>query len=276
MKNTFMLWLLRIIGGLAFLYSAVIGLAYLNQERMIFYPSQLEPKYNFQLSLPFEEKFTETGHEVIHSLLVKSPSPKGLIVYFHGNGGDMSQWSGTAQELALRFHWNVWMVDYPGYGKSTGHIYSQDQLLNSAQKVFDHAKSEFPNDKVVIFGRSIGSGIAVKVASENIVEGLILETPYLSIAQLTQGMYPWIPLFALKYPLTSDKWIQDVKAPIISLHGDEDDIIPFEHGKKLATLSPLATFVHIPEGRHNNLNVYDLYWNSLEEFLNKIVGPIAQ
>lgn len=276
MNKTFMLVVLKIVGGLAFFYVAVIALAYLNQERMIFYPSQLEPKYKFQLGLPFEEKYTTTETEVIHSLLVVAPKSKGLIVYYHGNGGDMSQWSGTAQEIALRLGWSVWMVDYPGYGKSTGTIHSQEQLLNSAQKVFEQAKLEFAQAKIVVFGRSIGSGVGVKIASENEVQGLILETPYLSVAQLTQGMYPWIPLFALKYPLTSDKWIQEVKAPIISIHGDEDDIIPFEHGKKLATLSPLATFVHIPEGRHNNLAVFDQYWNSLEEFLNKIVGTVAQ
>lgn len=276
MNKTFMLGLLKIVVGLGLFYVAVIVLAYLNQERMIFYPSRLEPKYKFQLSLPFEEKYTTTETEVIHSLLVVAPKSKGLIVYYHGNGGDMSQWAGTAQEIALRLGWSVWMVDYPGYGKSTGTIHSQQQLLNGAQKVFEQAKSEFAHEKIVVFGRSIGSGVGVKIASDNDVQGLILETPYLSVAQLTQGMYPWIPLFALKYPLTSDKWIQSVKAPIISIHGDEDDIIPFEHGKKLATLSPLATFVQIPDGRHNNLVVYDLYWNSLENFLNKIVGTVAQ
>lgn len=264
--------LLRIFGLIAFIYVAVIGIAYSTQERMIFYPSTLEPKYKFQLSLPFEEKYTDTGNEIVHSLLVKTSSPKGVVLYFHGNGGDMSQWAGVAQEIALRFSWDVWMVDYPGYGKSTGTIDSQERLLNAARKVYAQLRAEFPQQKTAIFGRSIGSGIAVKIAAENAVNGLILETPYLSVSHLTQGMYPWIPLFALKYPLTSLDWIREVKAPVITLHGDQDDIIPFEHGEKLATLPERSTFIRIPDGRHNNLSVYDLYWNSLEEFFRRIAG----
>lgn len=266
MNKTFMLWFLRIARVLILAYIGVIALAYAQQERMIFYPTTLEPKHKFQLSLPYEEKFTETGHEIMHGLLIKAPQSKGLIVYYHGNGGDMSQWASVGQEIALRVNWDVWMVDYPGYGKSTGSIESQEQLLNSARKVLEHAKLEYPQEKIAIFGRSIGSGIAVKLASEFSVQGLILETPYLSIARLTQGMYPWIPLFALKYPLMSEEWIQNVKAPILILHGDQDDIIPFEHGKKLAALSPHSTFIQIPDGRHNNLSVYDLYWSSIEIF----------
>jgi pimeloyl-ACP methyl ester carboxylesterase len=272
MNQTFILWFLRIAGLLVFLYVAVVGIAYFTQERMIFYPTTLEPKYKFQLSLPYEEKFTDTGHEIMHGLLVKVPQSKGLILYFHGNGGDMSQWAGVAQEIALRVHWDVWMVDYPGYGKSTGTIESQEQLLNSARKVFAHAKAEFPQSKIAVFGRSIGSGIAVKIAGENSVQGLVLETPYLSIEKLTHGMYPWIPLFALKYPLTSDEWIQQVKAPVLLFHGDQDDIIPFEHGQKLATLVDHAMFIRIPDGRHNNLSVYDLYWSSLENFFRTLAG----
>lgn len=272
MNKTFMRTVLRIIGLLAFGYVAVIGIAYMTQERMIFYPSTLEPKYKFQLSLPFEEKYTDTGNEVIHSLLVKASSPKGLVLYFHGNGGDMSQWAGIAQEIALRMNWDVWMVDYPGYGKSTGVIDSQERLLNAARKVFAQIKTEFPQQKIAIFGRSIGSGIAVKLASEFPVQGLVLETPYLSVTKLTHSMYPWIPLFALKYPLTSEEWITQVKAPVITLHGTQDDIIPFQHGEKLATLPEHSTFIRIPEGRHNNLSVYDLYWNSLEQFFKQIAG----
>ena len=267
-----MLWLLGVSGLFVFIYVAIIGIAYVNQERMIFYPTALEPKHKFLLSLPYEEKFTETGHEIMHGLLVKAPNSKGLIVYYHGNGGDMSQWAGVAQEIALRVQWDVWMVDYPGYGKSTGQIESQEQLLNSARKVFAQAKLEYPQEKIAIFGRSIGSGIAVKLAAENSVQGLILETPYLSIARLTQGMYPWIPLFALKYSLMSEEWIAKVQAPILILHGDQDDIIPFEHGKKLAALSSRSTFIQIPEGRHNNLSVYDLYWSSLEIFFRGLAG----
>jgi pimeloyl-ACP methyl ester carboxylesterase len=251
---------------------AVIALAYLSQERMMFYPTTLEPKYKFQLSLPAEEKFTDTGNEVVHSLLVKAPQPKGLVLFFHGNAGNLREWASVAQELAMRVHWDVWMVDYPGYGKSTGSIQSQEQLLNSVRRVYAQAKTEFPKQKIVLFGRSIGSGIAVKIAAENSVQGLVLETPYLSISRLTHNMYPWIPLFALKYPLPSEEWILQVKAPILALHGDQDEIIPFEHGSKLSSLSPHATFVRIPEGRHNNLAIFDLYWSSIEAFFKGLAG----
>jgi pimeloyl-ACP methyl ester carboxylesterase len=272
MNKTFMHWILRLAGLSVFIYVAVVSIVYLRQEQMIFYPTTLEPKYKFQLSLPFEEKYTDTGYEITHGLLIKAPHAKGLVLYFHGNAGDMSQWAGVAQEIALRLHWNVWMVDYPGYGKSTGVIDSQERLLNSARKIFTQAKQEFPQAKIAIYGRSIGSGVAVKIAAENVVQGLVLETPYLSITRLTHSIYPWIPLFALKYPMTSEEWIREVKSPILTMHGDQDDIIPFEHGQTLSTLSEHSTFVRIPEGRHNNLSVYDLYWISLQNFFTVLAG----
>lgn len=272
MNKTFNHWIFKVIGGLILSYAVVIGLAYLTQERMMFYPTTLEPKYKFELSLQSEEKFTDTGSEVVHSLLVKAPQSKGLVLFFHGNAGNLKEWASVAQELALRVGWDVWIVDYPGYGKSTGSISSQEQLLNSVRRVYAQAKTEFPQQKIVFFGRSIGSGVAVKMAAENLVQGLVLETPYLSISRMTQNMYPWIPLFALKYPMPSEEWIQQVQSPILVLHGDQDEIIPFEHGSKLSTLTTHATFVRIPEGRHNNLSIFDLYWSSLEDFFKRLAG----
>ena len=272
MNKTFKVWFLRPLCLLVVSYVAVIAIAYFSQERMIFYPTALEPKYKFQLSLSSEENFTDTGNEIVHSLLVQAPHSKGLVLYFHGNAGNIREWSSVAQEIALRVHWDVWIMDYPGYGKSTGTIHSQEQLLNSARQVFDQAKTEFPNKRIVVFGRSIGSGIAVKIAAEKPVQGLVLETAYLSISRLTQNMYPWIPLFALKYPLSSEEWILQVKAPVLALHGDQDEIIPFEHGEQLSALAAQATFVRIPDGRHNNLSIFDLYWISLEKFFDDLAG----
>src|SRR6185312_15415635 len=94
------------------------------QEHLIFFPGKLPADYQFHFQNPFEEKILEVDGLKIDTLLFTTPSPHGTIVYFHGNAGDLSSWGEVGQELTKRTGFNTWVVDYPGYGKSEGHISS--------------------------------------------------------------------------------------------------------------------------------------------------------
>ena len=254
---------LRII--LVFYTIAGLGL-YFFQERLIFHPEPLSAGFRFEVKAPYEERSFEAGGERISALLVHAPASRGVLLHFHGNAGNLDGWSEIAGTLATRLRRDVLMIDYPGFGKSTGAIRSEAQLHEIADAALALAKREAKGKPVAVIGRSIGTGFAVRLAALNSVDSLVLETPYYSLSRLARGQYPWAPLFLLRYPLSSFEWMPQVKAPVLVLHGDADELIPYADGKELASLNPAARFVTIPGGHHNDLRRYDLYWAELTRF----------
>lgn len=117
------------------LYILVLLLLFFAQARLIFMPSQLLENFNFQFLVPFEPKVLDVDGLKIHSLLFKAHDTKGLILYFHGNAGDLSGWGRVAEELVKRTSFDVWMVDYPGYGFSEGKVSSEEQLHRVAARM---------------------------------------------------------------------------------------------------------------------------------------------
>lgn len=268
--------------ALAF-YVIVIVALWFSQELLIFVPSTLAPDHKFDFKSQFQERTFEVNGEKINGLLFKSKTPRGVILYFHGNAGDLSSWGTTAEYLVNGTSWDVWMMDYPGYGKSSGKIRSEHQLTEIANAIYLDVVREYGSNKnIVIFGRSIGSGIATQLAAElasekasqpktkHPIAGLVLESPFLSLEKLALNRFSWVPTFVLRYPFRSDLAIAKVKAPILIFHGEKDEVIPFDHGKNLAALatqSALATFTPITSGRHNDLSTNAKYWQALLAFL---------
>ncbi|WP_158320233.1 alpha/beta hydrolase [Bdellovibrio bacteriovorus] len=267
MKNQGFSYLKRVVRVVAISYLGIVFLLYFFQERFIFFPKVLSADYKFQFAGDFQEKILTVGDTQVHSLLFKVPAPNGMILYFHGNAGAMDSWGEVALELSQKSGYNVWMVDYPGFGKSTGSVRSQQQLLDVAQAFVNEARREGPEQRLFIYGRSVGSGIAVKTAAENKVDGLILETPYTSLFEMAKLRFSWFPQILLKYSMPSSQWIQNVNAPILIVHGDADQVIPAEMGYKLSQASNRSTYVLIPGGNHNNLSEYGAYWDAVLSIL---------
>ncbi len=250
---------------------AVVGLFYF-QEEFIFYPEKTEPSVKYSFSGTFEEKFLDVETEKIHSLLFHGKQTKGVILYFHGNAGNLESWGHTANELAERTGWSVWAVDYPGYGKSTGEINSESQLHAIAESLFLAAELELPGQKKLAYGRSIGTGLATRLATKFSLSGLLLETPYYNLPELAQEKVFFAPAkWILKYQFMNNLDIVKIGHPIWIVHGTNDELIPFENGKRLTDLMPNRIhFTAIPEGRHNNLSDFADYWTGLEIFLNTL------
>lgn len=258
--------ILRIAAGV---YVLVLAILLFAQERLIFFPSSLPSDFNFQLRHPVEEKLLEVDGIKIHSLLFQVEEAKGLMLYFHGNAGSMETWGEVAQQIAFETKMSVWIIDYPGFGKSEGRISSEDQLHKIAATFMEAAIAlEGKASQIVIYGRSIGSGIAVKLAAEYKPGALILESPYYSLENLAQEVYPWAPLFLLKYKFRSDLLLPRITCPVLVVHGEQDEVIPFLQGKKLAELATDKTFTAIPQGHHNDLSSFPEYWDSLKAFLS--------
>lgn len=245
--------------------------AFLFQTKLIFHPETLASNYKYSFKQPFEERWIESDQTRLNSLLFKNTNSKGLILFFHGNAGSLIDWGYVAAELSEKSNWDVWIIDYPGYGKSEGAISTESQLHSMAEHLWVAAQSEYKEKKIVIFGRSIGTGIAAKLAFAHQSSGLILESPYLSMSSLTHDKFPWLPTsLLLKFTFRSDEWIPEIKSPILMLHGKADPLIPFSQGQALASLRSGVEFVQIENGQHNDLSAFPEYWENLLGWLNKL------
>ena len=263
--------LLSLFSILVLVFLGLALVIHFHQTKLIFYPSPLAQGYKFDPQ--FEEIFLDVNGKKVHSLLLESKTKNspGVLLYFHGNAGSLEGWSEVMSEIVERTSWSVWAVDYPGYGKSEGSILSESSLHDSAEALWAKAEERFPkNAKRVIFGRSIGSGVALKLSTEKSADAVILETPYVNLSELARFVMPMVPLFLLRFRFPSDEWILKTKAPILVLHGTEDEVIPFAQGQRLAAMKPGSHFVAIDGGHHNDLAAYEEFWEALRQFLSEL------
>ena len=238
------------------------------QERLIFFPEVLPRDFKFTFGSRVEEAWLDFQGSKINTLLFKAKNSKGLILYFHGNAGSLESWGDVAQELSERSSWDVWILDYPGFGKSEGHISSEQQLHELAKSFWDKAKKRFPSSTVLIYGRSIGTGIAVQLSANAASNGMILESPYSSLEALAHAKFPWLPTSELlRYQLCSDQFISNIKAPVLILHGTQDEVIPVEQARTLAALLKNGSLIEVESGHHNDLGGFAKYWDSVLPWL---------
>ena len=245
-----------------------VGL-YFIQEKFIFMDESLPQDYQFEFITPFEEvRISAQDAASLHALHFKHESPKGLILYYHGNAQSLRRW-GKVVQYHYDLGYDVLVMDYRGYGKSTGKR-SQQNLLSDALIWYDHAAQSYADDQITVYGRSLGTGIASYVASQRTPLRLMLETPYHDFKALAQRYYPIFPVgWALRFNFKSYEYIQGVSCPIYIYHGTEDEVVPYSHGLKLyEEIQPgQAEMVTIPEGEHKNLVEFKEFRNAVEEVL---------
>lgn len=250
------------------LYLVVCGLLYFFQEKLIFFPQKLAKNYRFGFGQPFEEMtITTQDKSLLHGLLFKADSSKGLIFYLHGNGGALDSWgevAGTYTDL----NYDVFLLDYRGYGKSEGLIYSQKQFFDDVQIAYDSLKSRYAEDKIIVLGYSIGTGAATKLASANHPKLLILQAPYYSLTDLMRHSYPIIPPFILKYKFETNKYLPACKMPVVVFHGNRDEVIYYGSSLKLKTIFKKQDTLITLEGQgHNGMTDNFVYRAELKRIL---------
>ncbi len=259
----------RILFILLGLYVMITTSLYFLQERILFLPTVLAQDYEYHFNHPFEELFLKTDENtVINALHFKAENPKGVILYFHGNAGDLSRW-GTVAEYFVEKDYDVLIMDYRTYGKSTGKL-SEDALYHDAQFCYDYLKDRYAESEITIYGRSLGTGIATYLASKHQPKRLILETPYYSMVDVAKRRFPIIPVKQLLlYELPSFKFIKNVKCSITMFHGTNDKVIPIESAKKLFRSIPNKniTLNIIEGGSHNNLSNFEAYKKVMDKVL---------
>lgn len=250
------------------IYGGILLFAYLVQERFIFKPEKLPQDFEYKYDAPFEELFFDVAPGVcINGLHFYCPDPKGLILYFHGNSRSIKGWAKYAKDF-YRFGYDVVLVDYRGFGKSTGKRGEKDMLADM-QFVYEQLLKQCPEHHVLVYGRSMGSGFATKIAADNSPRYLILDAPYYSFIKVAERFIPFLPhKWWLRYKLRTDQWIRKVNCHTYIIHGTKDWLIPITQSEKLQAINPhKITLIRIHGGGHNNLPTYDEYHNFIRDIL---------
>lgn len=249
-------------------YVLLMLIAYFIQDKFIFKPEKLAADFKFKYDAPFRELFFDVEPGVrINGLHFFRPEPKGLILYFHGNTRSIKGWARYAKDF-YRYDYDVVLVDYRGFGKSTGKR-SEADMLSDMQFVYIKLKEQYNEQHIIVYGRSIGSGFAAKIASDNNPRYLILDAPYYSFKKVVERFLPMLPLrYVLRYHLRTDMWIKLVNCHAYILHGTKDWLIPISNSKKLQAINPRKiTLIRIEGGGHNNLPSFPEYHNFIRDIL---------
>lgn len=231
-----MKWLKRIALGILALFIVICVGLYFVQEKLMFRPSKLSESHAFRAG---EEVEIKVSNDVsLNCLWLRNRNSKGVILYLHGNRGSNQRCLYQAQSSLVGNSYDVFMPDYRGYGKSDGEIYSEQQMHDDAQAVYNFLKKNYPEEKIIITGYSMGSGMATKLAVENNPNQVFLIAPYYSLVDMKNRYVPFIPKFLLKYHLRNDKNVMDIQCPITIFHGTEDEVLPYDSSVKLKELRP--------------------------------------
>ena len=244
-----------------------VGL-YFFQEKLLFFPDKLNKNHKYSFARPFEELFIKTkDRNLLNALLFKTDSAKGLVFYLHGNAGSLNNWGDVARRYTA-LDYDVFMLDYPGYGKSEGAIKSETQLFNAIQSAYDKVKEQYHEDSIVVLGYSIGTGPAAHLAATNHPGLLILQAPYYSLTDMMRHTYPIIPTFLLKYKFRTNEYLKNCKMPVVIFHGDQDEIIYYGSSLKLKEeMKTGDTLITLKGQGHNGMTENPEYLAAIQTVL---------
>lgn len=261
--------ILIFIAGLVLLgYVGVCVFLYAKQEWLLFRPTKLASDHVFVFEHEFEEYNIEVEEGIaLNALLFHADQARGVVYYLHGNAGSLNGWGHQANDF-LENGYDFLVIDYRGYGKSMGSITEEVQLYNDVQQVYEWLTERYREDRIIVVGFSIGTAPAAYVASKNAPKHLILMAPYFNMISLAKQSVPFLPGFILRYPLKTYVHLQACAAPVTILHGDEDEIIPYNNSVRLSEyLKEGDHFITIRGAAHNNLSDHEDYKAAIRTLL---------
>jgi pimeloyl-ACP methyl ester carboxylesterase len=261
-------WLSVVLIVLAIYLVISVALYYL-QDYFLFKPEKLPKDFQFLYENQIVDEYNLETRDgaIINGLHFKVAKPKGVVLYLKGNSKSIKGWGKFAVDFT-RSEYDVIMVDYRGFGKSTGKR-SQKAIKRDLQFVYDKIKEQVDEKYIILYGRSLGSGFATKLASLNNPKMLILDAPYYSLTNVTGRYMPFMPLsLIIKYPMPTYKWLKYVNCPIRIIHGTQDKLIPFKSSVKLSQIKPKQTRLYpVIGGGHKNMNTFEEYHKVLGEII---------
>jgi alpha-beta hydrolase superfamily lysophospholipase len=254
------------------IYLGICVVYFFLQEKFIFVPVFPGERFETKLATPVEEFHIDTPNKGrIHAVLLHVKEPKGLVIYLHGNTGSLRRWQFMAEEVAS-YGFDVFACDYRGYGQSHGPR-RESYIHRDIEFCYDMLTERFPGLPIIIYGRSLGSGFAVRLAARRKPTKLVLETPFYNLLDVANAYVPFLPVrMLLRFRFRSDYHIHHVDCPIHIFHGTKDIVVPYSSALKLFREVEGKKEIHmttIVGGRHSTINYFPLFRDKMKEFLHK-------
>ncbi len=265
--------ILRFAAYAAIVYVAIVALFYVAQSRQVYFPLREHSTTPAAYAMPFEDVWFKTEDEVLlHGWLVHADQPQGVVLFFHGNAGNVSHRLDSIRTFRdLGF--SVFIIDYRGYGHSEG-TPTEAGTYRDAQAAWRYLRDErsIPGRHIVVFGRSLGAAVAAWLSARERPGAVILESAFTSAPDLGAELYPWLPVrWMLRFAYDTREAVRDIHSPLLIVHSTEDRIVPYHHGQALfeAANHP-KRFLEI-RGGHNDgfLRSRPTYENGLRAFLDE-------
>lgn len=269
---------------LCVLYIAVLALLYFFQERLIFFPSKLEPNHDFSFDQPFEEirldadgtwisglKFLAQrrgGEQIYSDANGERKAKNGAVIFFHGNAGNLQGWGKYARYFT-DLGYDFYLFDYRGYGKSGGEIGSQEQLYADADLMMESVLREYDAGEVAAVGYSVGSGLAARAAQKYGANRLILIAPYFSLEELAREKMPFVPKFLIKYKIPTFEFVGDFGGPVTIFHGEHDELIGVDNSRRLLKFLKPGDKIYELNAGHNDILGLSELWEKLAQKLGE-------
>lgn len=255
--------IIYLTGGLAF---------YFLQDAILFHPVSLKKNYPYSFSVPHDEvniPVNKTSTLNIVRFFSTQTVTRGIVLYFHGNKKNIS-WYAKYTPYFTRHGYDVWMIDYPGFGKSTG-AFTEENLYRGAALLYRFARTRFSADSILIYGKSMGTGIAAQLASRENCKHLVLETPYYDFPSVVKQYLPIYPIHRMiHYKIPTYRYLSLVRAPVTIFQGTRDRLVTYKNARRLIPfLKPGDEFITVEGGGHNNLFQFEKTFRKLDTLLSR-------
>jgi len=262
------IWLIFLL-TIAIVLIAISMIIYFIQDSIIFHTEKLPANFSFSFANDFEEiNLTTQDGNTLNGVLFKVENSKGIVLFYHNHSGNIDHWSRSAIFINS-YNFDVLIMDYRGFGKSTG-SFNEKLMLRDSLLWYDFTRKLYEEDKITVYGRGIGSTFATYVASKNNPIKLVLESGVYSLSYTAKIQYPYLPTkLILKYKFETFNYIGQVNCKIYLLHGKKDRLVHYSNSEKLHQLKiDNCDLILIPEGNHHNLIGNELYLKSIKEVLS--------
>jgi uncharacterized protein len=255
-------------------YAGAIGWLWFRQERLLFEPDVLPADEPICSNADAREFFVEVPGARLSVAHMALPNPRGVFFFLHGNSGNLKKWF-VELDAFRQANFDVVMFDYRGFGKSSGHIESEQQLHADVKAVWQHFEPMYRGRRVVISGQSLGTGLAAGLAAQLCTDGhapdlTLLVSPYSSMQALATELYPWVPTQVLRYPLHTLEHAAKLLGPVMLIHGEKDELIPIHHSETLCKSMRSAQLLRVTGAGHGDVHQFPTVRKALISALGRL------